>query len=330
MKFTLKIGGCLLPAFKHITVLLNELVDALNLQEGDTAIDCTAGGGGHTSLILDKVTSKGKVFACDRDIRAINNLKLRFSKQIEDQSITLLHTAFSNFDKLIPEGTPCHGICADLGVSSPQIDESERGFSFMQDGPLDMRMSPESLTPSAADIVATYSAQELEKIIKTLGEEPKARFVANAIVKQREIKPITSTIQLADIVAGSIHYKQKSKKHPATKTFQALRIYVNKELDEVRILLEKAFNKLAKGGRLAIITFHSLEDRIVKDFFKEKAGKKANNLIPRDIPLTAAELQSIQNIQGRIVKPFPTLPTQEEINANPRSRSAKLRVLEKL
>ncbi|NRA43559.1 MAG: 16S rRNA (cytosine(1402)-N(4))-methyltransferase RsmH [Oligoflexales bacterium] len=319
-----------MPTFKHTTVLLHELVDALNLKAGNTAVDCTAGGGGHTSLMLEKVASSGQVFACDRDLRAIENLNKRFETQIKSKELSLLHTRFSDFDKLIPKDIPCHGIGADLGVSSPQLDESDRGFSFMHDGPLDMRMSPESMDPSAADIVASYSSEELEKIIRTLGEEPKARFVANAIVKQRELSPITSTHQLANIVAGAIHYKQKSKKHPATKTFQALRIYVNKELEEVRTLLDRAFNRLEKGGRLAIITFHSLEDRLVKDFFKEKAGKKPNQAIPRDIPLTADELHALQNIEAKIIKPFPMLPKTEEINSNPRVRSAKLRVLEKL
>ncbi|MFK7823778.1 MAG: 16S rRNA (cytosine(1402)-N(4))-methyltransferase RsmH [Oligoflexales bacterium] len=319
-----------MPTFEHKTVLLNELVDALILKAGDTAVDCTAGGGGHTSLLLERVRPTGKVFACDRDLRAIESLQEKFYKQIVNNQLGLVHSPFSDFTKYIPQEVSIHGICADLGVSSPQLDESNRGFSFMRDGPLDMRMSPESQDPSAAEVIANYSSQDLEKIIRSLGEEPKARFVANAIVKQRENSPITTTIELANLVAKAIHYKKKSKKHPATKTFQALRIYVNKELEEIRILLEQAFACLSPGGRLAIISFHSLEDRIVKDFFKEKSGKKPGQSLPRDLPLTESELKSFQNIQARIIKPFPIIPKEEEISSNPRSRSAKLRVLEKL
>ena len=319
-----------LPTFNHKTVLLHELVDALMLKPGTIAIDCTAGGGGHTSLLLEHVDPLGKVFACDRDKQAIENMQERFKAEIADNRLTLLHTPFSEFSKHISKSITIQGICADLGVSSPQLDESQRGFSFMHDGPLDMRMSPESSEPSAADVVANYSAEELETIIRSLGEEPKAKFVANAIVKQRETKPITTTLELANLVAKAIHYKQKSKKHPATKTFQALRIYVNKELDEIKKLLEQAFMRLAPGGRLAIISFHSLEDRIVKDFFKEMAGKKQNQSIPRDLPLTTDQLATLQNIRARIIKPFPIIPKEEEIESNPRARSAKLRVLEKL
>lgn len=319
-----------MPTFKHNTVLLEELVDGLNLKPGDKAIDCTAGGGGHTNLMLERVSSLGEVFACDRDLTAIEYLKARFAGELQDGFLTLLHTPFSSFSNHIPENSFFQGIAADLGVSSPQLDESERGFSFMHDGPLDMRMSRESSNISAAEVVATYGASDLEQIIRKLGEEPKAKFVADAIVKQREKSPIKTTRQLAEIVAEAIHYKNRSKKHPATKTFQALRIYVNKELEEIQKLLEISFLRLKKGGRLAVISFHSLEDRIVKDFFKQKSGKGKSQPIPRDLPLTAAQLNSIQNIEARIIKPFPIIPSEEEININPRARSAKLRVLEKL
>lgn len=315
--------------FIHKTVLYDELLTALQIQPGSKVIDCTAGGGGHSQGMLQLVGAQGKVFALDRDTRAIQTLRQRFAAQLAHHSLELHHMPFSQIDSLAAQG-PFAGIAADLGVSSPQIDEAERGFSFQHDGPLDMRMDRENTLQSAADVIATYSAKELEGIFRRLGEEPKARFVANAIVKQRELSPITTTKQLADLVSRAIIYSQKSKKHPATKVFQALRIHVNSELAEIQTLLEKAFHLLAPGGRLAIISFHSLEDRIVKHFFQEKAGKNQKSQIPRGLPLTATQLQALQGVEARIIKPFPLVPSEEETRTNPRARSAKLRVLEKL
>ena len=312
--------------FSHITVLKDELVKGLALKPGALAVDCTAGGGGHTRLMLEQVGPSGHIYAIDRDQLAITTLTQRFEQELERGEISLLKGSFSEVISEIPDQVDA--IAADLGVSSPQLDLAERGFSFMKDGPLDMRMNPEQ-GPSAADIIRDYDQHELTTLFRKWGEEPKAKFIAQAIVKQRDITPITTTLQLAEIVKGAVHYKTKSHKHPATKVFQALRIAVNEELTEVESLLSKALTKLKPGGRLAIITFHSLEDRIVKQFFKQCSGSA--NQIPelRGLPLTEEQLSQYYKAEGKIIKPFPVNPTDEEIDRNPRSRSARLRVLEK-
>ena len=308
-----------------------ETVESLNLSSGDHVIDCTAGGGGHTALLLKKVFPDGHVSAFDRDHTAISSLEKKFQTDISENKLKLYHTNFSEIGHVFSHlETKIKGIIADLGVSSPQIDNSERGFSFMKDGPLDMRMSPESGGPTAADILATADQYLLEKIFRDYGEEPKSKFVAKAIIEYRKVQPIVSTLQFAKIVSDSIHYKKKSKKHPATKVFQALRIYVNNELDEINRFLSSAFDILAPGGRMSIITFHSLEDRIVKLFFKEKAGKVNKDPILNSLPLTHSELSKYIKVEAKIIKPFPATPSTSELATNPRSRSAKLRTLEKL
>lgn len=312
--------------FSHITVLKEELIAGLALKPGGLAVDCTAGGGGHTELMLDLVAPSGHVYAIDRDQLAISTLTQRFKDHLQRGEISLLKGSFSELISDIPDQVD--GIAADLGVSSPQLDLAERGFSFMKDGPLDMRMNPEQ-GPSAADIIRDYDQKELTDLFRKWGEEPKAKFIAQAIVKQRELSPITTTLRLAEIVKGAVHYKTKSQKHPATRVFQALRIAVNEELSEIESLLGKALQKLKPGGRLAIITFHSLEDRIVKQFFRKCSGSA--NQIPelRGLPLTEEQLSQYYKADAKIIRPFPVNPSDEEIDRNPRSRSAKLRVLEK-
>lgn len=318
--------------FAHITVLEHELVNQLSLQKGDLAIDCTAGGGGHTALLLKAVGPTGCVYAFDRDPLASSHLTKRFSKEIEEKNLILVPQPFS---KLVDVGMEhsiqgkIAGICADIGVSSPQLDLAERGFSFAKEGPLDMRMDQRQEL-SAAHVVNEFSEQQLSEIFFKWGEEPKSRFVAKAIVGYRASKKIESTLELAGIVKEAIHYKKQSKKHPATKIFQALRIYVNGELDELSTLCSDAFSMIKPSGRLGIITFHSLEDRIVKDKFKELGQGKA---LPRHLqraPLTQDQIDKLKNIKGRIIKPFPMIPKDEEQSFNPRSRSAKLRVIEKI
>ena len=289
-------------------------------------VDCTAGGGGHTALMSSKLISGGKIVAIDRDPQAVNHLVKRFSTEIDEGSIKVVNGRFSEIQSIISTETQKpNAIIADLGVSSPQLDQQDRGFSFSSDGPLDMRMDP-TQGQSAAELVNCLEEQELMRIIKTYGEEPKAKFVAKAIVEARGQTPIVTTKQLADIISTSIRYKEKSKKHPATKTFQAIRIQVNEELKEVEELMESAFDSLAPKGRLGIITFHSLEDRIVKKYFQ----KLSKVDVPRDIPLTHAQIQQSSNIRGKIIKPFPCNPSDNETSINPRARSAKLRVIEKL
>lgn len=320
-----------MSSFEHITVLQVELVESLNIKSGHHVVDCTAGGGGHTAGILERVGPKGKVLAFDRDEQAIIQLKNRFAREIESGQLELIRASFSSLAQHLETkgllGT-IHGICADIGVSSPQIDLGDRGFSFNKDGPLDMRMDQQQ-DLSAATVVNNYADSDLLRIFREFGEEPQAKPIVRAIVKQRAIKPLSSTLELADLVASTVRYKDRSRKHPATKIFQALRIEVNGELDELAALIETFPLALAPHGRGAIISFHSLEDRMIKQGFKHLAeGNKAN--IDRHLPLTAAQLSKLEARQFSLIKPFPILPSEAEQTSNPRSRSAKLRVIERL
>ncbi len=316
--------------FRHVSVLHNELVESLKLSPGQIAIDCTAGGGGHTDLMLKAVGSQGKVFAFDRDPNAIEVLTKRFSAELSSEKLILIQAPFGDLAKYLEIHNlfgRVGALAADIGVSSPQLDVAERGFSFAKDGPLDMRMDP-TQGLSAADIVNTYSDSELLKIFREYGEEPKAHFVVKAIIKQRLTKPFVTTYDLADLISASIHYKERSRKHPATKIFQALRIAVNDELGQLEALLAAIPKALAPRARCSIITFHSLEDRLVKTFFKSLAEGDSQQFDKR-LPLTAQQLEKLENRQFRIIKPFPLVPSDQEMNDNPRSRSAKLRVVER-
>jgi len=319
--------------FEHITVLKDELVQGLQLKPGDIAVDCTAGGGGHTAGLLEAVGAEGKVIAFDRDQMAVDHLQRRFTAEIACGRLRVEWARFSELGSTLKnlglEGKIA-GVAADIGVSSPQIDVADRGFSFSNDGPLDMRMNKSGTDQSAAEYLATASVQELTKVFRDYGEEPKAKFVAEAIVRTREQSPLTSTTQLAKLVDESIHYRERSRKHPATKIFQALRIVVNDELGELERLLNSGFECLKSGGRLGIISFHSLEDRLVKRRFLDLTGRREEAGLPREVPLTEEQVRVVRNAKGTIIKPFPLVPSDEEINKNPRSRSAKLRVIEKI
>ncbi|MFW7378283.1 MAG: 16S rRNA (cytosine(1402)-N(4))-methyltransferase RsmH [Oligoflexus sp.] len=317
------------PSSPHITVLKNELVEALNLKAGDIAVDCTAGYGGHTAELIRLVGPSGKVFAFDRDVNAIQFLRNRFSEEIRSGSLELIQAPFSSLSEYLINIGEVQGICADLGVSSPQLDEAERGFSLQYDGPLDMRMGPD-IKRSAADIVNHADKHELVSIFRQFGEEPKAPFIADAIIKRRATQAFTRTLDLADVISSAVYYKTKSRRHPATRSFQALRIAVNQELSEAETLCRKAFDLLKINGRLAIISFHSLEDRVVKQHFRRLAEPAPNLHKLRDIPFLPEHLAEAQSPYAKIIKPFPRLPSESEINDNPRSRSAKLRVLEKI
>lgn len=318
--------------FHHITVLEQELVNSLNLHEGNIAIDCTAGGGGHTQGLIRATSPGGQVIAMDRDPSAIAQIQYRFSKEVKDGSLRIEKTKFSDIHDIASKYNlvgKVNGICADIGVSSPQLDMGSRGFSFSHDGPLDMRMDPTS-SLTAYQVVNEYSESELTRIFKEFGEEPKAFFVARAIVEARKNRPIKSTHDLAKIAEDSIFYKTKSRTHPGTRIFQAIRIEVNNELDELKRLIEDAITVLAPGGRLGIISFHSLEDRIVKHLFKEAETTAFSRLNLKGIPMTENEIERLGGFaKGKIIKPFPVLPKESEQTENPRSRSAKLRVLEK-
>ena len=304
--------------FVHIPVLFNETIDALNIKPDGIYVDCTAGGGGHSAAVLERLTT-GRLIAIDRDPQAIDNLKKRFEN---DERVTIVHDNFVNINTLLAnlEIIGVDGVMADLGVSSHQLDTDKRGFSFHKNAPLDMRMSMEGV--SAADIVNTASAAELQRILYTYGEEKYAPSIARNIVKSRQIKPIETTFELVDIIKSSMPMKAMRDSHPARKTFQALRIEVNGELDKLSDALENMFSSLNPGGRLAVITFHSLEDRIVK--------KKFNSFCegctcPPEFPVCVCG----KTPRGKLV--FKSKgPSQEELENNFRAHSARLRAVEKI
>lgn len=304
--------------FKHIPVLFNETIDALNIRPDGTYVDCTAGGGGHCAAVAEKLTT-GRIIAIDQDPEAIENLQERFK---DNGRVTVVHDNFVNIEailgKLSIDGVD--GIMADLGVSSHQLDTDERGFSFHKDAPLDMRMSMEGM--SAADLVNTASQQELQRIIYTYGEEKFAPSIARNIVKAREIKPIETTFELVDIIKNSMPMKAKRDSHPARKTFQALRIEVNGELEKLDKALDSMFEVLNPSGRIAIITFHSLEDRMVK----KKFNKFCEGCVcPPEFPVCVCGRKP----RGRL--PFKSkAPTENEVGENFRAHSARLRAIEKI
>jgi 16S rRNA (cytosine1402-N4)-methyltransferase len=316
----------------HLSVLLNELVTGLNVSGNDIVIDCTVGAGGHTELILDKLGENGLVIGIDRDESALEIARRRLANHLKAGRLILERAPFSALHQLVEK----HGIagrvaaiCADIGVSSMHLDEAHRGFSFQEDGPLDMRMD-QSLERTAADIIAQEDEEYLTRLLREYGEEPKAKQIARRIVQTRVSSPIETTRQLADLVKAAASYPTKSRKHPATRTFQALRMAVNNELGELAALLDSALAALKPGGRLAIISFHSLEDRLVKQRFIASTGRHERENIPRDLPLRASSIDRLVQASAQIIKPFPVVPSDAEIATNPRARSAKMRVLMKL
>ncbi|MDB2447002.1 16S rRNA (cytosine(1402)-N(4))-methyltransferase RsmH [bacterium] len=317
-------------SFHHITVLLNETVEQTVVNKDGIYIDCTTGGGGHAELLLSKLGDSGKLIAFDQDPRAIKHLGEKFPDEIESGKLVLVTDKFSNIKAQVERLGYTHkvdGIYADLGVSSPQLDEAERGFSFMNDGPLDMRMDQVPGAFTAKEFVNTATMDELKRVFREYGEEPKAHFVADAIVKQREEKPFETTLELATTVKNAIFYSKKSKKHPATKVFQAIRIHINDEMGELERLLTDGFEVLRENGRFAIISFHSLEDRLIKQRFKTLAGRQKSSYVPKEFAILSSQTKEVY---ARLIKPFPIKPSDDEIEANPRSRSAKLRVCEKI
>jgi len=304
--------------FKHIPVLFNETIDALKVRPDGIYVDCTAGGGGHCAAVAERLTT-GRIIAIDQDPEAVANLQERFKN---NGRVTIVHDNFVNISSILEnlgiDGVD--GIMADLGVSSHQLDTDERGFSFHKDAPLDMRMSMEGM--SAADLVNTASQSELQKIIYTYGEEKFAPSIARNIVKAREKKPIETTFELVDIIKASMPMKAKRDGHPARKTFQALRIEVNGELEKLERALDDMFEALNPSGRIAIITFHSLEDRIVK----KKFNKFCEGCIcPPEFPVCVCGRKP----RGKL--PFKSkAPTENEVGENFRAHSARLRAIEKI
>ena len=307
--------------FKHVSVLLDECIEALAIKPNGIYIDATFGRGGHSSRILDALGANGRLIAFDRDPQAIEAAK-RFS---EDTRFQIIHSPFGDMSEAIADlglSGKIDGVLMDLGVSSPQLDDAERGFSFLRDGPLDMRMDT-SRGQSAADWLATADEQDIAQVIKEFGEEKFGKRIAHAIVNTREATPITRTAQLAAIIDEAVPVKDKFK-HPATRAFQGIRIYINAELEQLRVGLKAATEVLTKGGRLAVISFHSLEDRLVKRFIKEQSRGKS---VPHNLPITQAEIDADKVLKAisRAIK-----PSQQEIENNVRARSSVLRVAEKL
>lgn len=315
----------------HTTVLLEASVEALNLKDGDVAIDCTVGGGGHTEKMLAAVGKSGRVIGLDRDETALGLVRERLAQDAASGRLSLVKAPFSEVSAVVESLNlrgKVQGVLADIGVSSMHLDQAERGFSFMKDGPLDMRMD-QAAGKTAADLCAELSEAELTRIFRDYGEEPKAKQIARRIVETRGQAPLTRTGELAELVKRTVHYPGPSRKHPATKVFQALRLAVNDELGELEAMITGAFDALKPAGRLAVISFHSLEDRIVKTRFIDLTGRREKANVPRDLPFTAKEIDSLHQAKASVVKPFPLVPNDNEINRNPRARSAKLRVLEK-
>ena len=305
--------------FNHISVLLEESVEALDIKPDGIYVDCTAGGGGHSAEVLKKLGENGRMILFDRDPDAIETVTNRFK---DDKRVTIIHSNFSEIKKTLAElnVNGVDGIIADLGVSSHQLDTAERGFSFHYDAPLDMRMSQQGTT--AEDIVNSYSQRELFNVINKYGEEKFASSVASAIVRARDKKRIETTLELAEIVSNAIPAKFRRNGHPARKTFQAIRIEVNAELTVLENTLPDMFEALNKGGVLAIISFHSLEDRIVKDYFRTL---KEGCICPKDFPVCVCG-----RTPKALVKSSGVKATGKEVTENNRSRSAKLRTAKKL
>ena len=301
------------PTAPHVPVLVDEVVAALRLVPGDTMVDGTFGAGGYTRALLG--AGAGRVIGFDRDPDAIANGPTLVPDASEDGRLILIEERFSQMDRVLSERalSPIDGVVLDIGVSSMQLDQAERGFSFGNDGPLDMRMSQAGT--SAAEFLNEADEGEIARVIKEYGEEPRARSVARAIVAAR---PLTRTAELAAVVRKVLRYHPGMKSDPATRTFQAIRIHLNAELDELEAGLVAAERALRPGGRLAVVTFHSLEDRIVKRFMKERSGSTAAG--SRHRPLAAAgPVPSFDDIAK------PVSASDDELARNPRSRSARLR-----
>lgn len=310
--------------FNHVTVLLKETVDNLNIKSDGVYVDCTLGGAGHSEYLLSQLDEGGHLYAFDQDQIAIDNAKLKLKPYIEKGMVTFVKANFRYLEtELTALGVPqVDGILYDLGVSSPQLDEAERGFSYHQDAPLDMRMDQDA-DFTARELVNTYDYHELVKIFFRYGEEKFSKQVAREIERVREEHPIETTSELVEIIKSAIPAPARRKGgHPAKRIFQAIRIAVNDELAVVEESLEQAINMLAPGGRLSVITFHSLEDRIVKTIFKEYSQPKD---LPQGLPVVPDEFKPVLKLVNR----KPILPNETELAENNRARSSKLRVAEK-
>ena len=307
-------------AYEHTPVLLDEVINGLNVRSGGCYFDCTLGRGGHSLAIMQHLNQHGRLYALDKDPRAGANLPETLAS---DRRFHFSPGSFTQIGKLASElllKQKVDGILFDLGVSSPQLDDATRGFSFMKDGPLDMRMD-DSSGMTVAEWLNKAGEFEIARVLREYGEERYYRKIARAIINQRKIKNLQTTGELVELVKSVVPTIEKNR-HPATRTFQALRIRINNELDDLHDALDQVINILAAGGRLVVISFHSLEDRIVKRFIREQSR---GDDFPVDLPVKHSQLNPRLKIIGRAV-----YPSEEEIRNNPRSRSAVMRVAERL
>ena len=301
---------------EHTTVLLHEAIDALVTDPDGFYVDGTFGRGGHTAELLSRLSSKGRVLAIDKDPQAIEAGRQRFA---DDSRLTIVHGSFADMGEWV-EGRAITGVLVDLGVSSPQLDQAERGFSFMRDGPLDMRMDTSSGLSAAAWIASAPEA-DIAQVIKEYGEERFAKRMASAVVRERAVAPITRTVQLAKILSEA-HPAWERGRHPATKAFQAIRIFINRELDDLNALLKQVIDLLQVGGRLVVISFHSLEDRQVKRFIRDQ---ERGIQLPRNLPVRDVERGVMLKKIGKAV-----MPNDSEVDDNVSSRSAVMRIAERV
>jgi 16S rRNA (cytosine1402-N4)-methyltransferase len=306
--------------FEHVPVLFDEALKALNIMSSGVYVDGTFGRGGHSGAILQQLGRDGQLLAIDKDPQAVVHAGEAFGG---DDRFLIKHGSFAMLEQLAQQSGVAgkvDGILLDLGVSSPQLDDPERGFSFLRDGPLDMRMDTSS-GESAAEWLATAESREIAQVLKEFGDERFSKRIAQAIVNAREEEPITTTRRLATIIEQACPTKEREK-HPATRSFQAIRIYINEELEDLKRCLEQSLNVLAPLGRLVVVSFHSLEDRIVKRFIRDCAR---GDDYPADLPVTQEQLKPKLRAVGKAI-----YPSESEVESNPRARSAVLRVAERM
>lgn len=310
--------------FHHVTVMLYETIDMLDVKPDGIYVDATLGGAGHSEYLLSKLSEKGHLYAFDQDQNAIDNAQKRLAPYIEKGMVTFIKDNFRNLRVRLHEAgvQEIDGICYDLGVSSPQLDQRERGFSYKKDAPLDMRMNQEA-NLTAYEVVNHYDYHELVRIFFKYGEDKFSKQIARKIEQARQVKPIETTTELAEIIKSAKPAKELKKKgHPAKQIFQAIRIEVNDELGAADESIQQAMEMLALGGRISVITFHSLEDRLTKQLFKEASTVE----VPKGLPFIPDNLKPKMELVSR----KPILPSKEELEANNRSHSAKLRVARKI
>ena len=311
--------------FKHVTVLLNEAVENLKIKPDGVYVDCTLGGGGHTRKILSQLNENGRLFSFDQDQTAIEYNQKALDSQLQSGKLTLVKDNFRNIKKRLNElgVSKIDGAVYDLGVSSPQFDVAQRGFSYKLEAPLDMRMD-QSQSLTAKQIVNEWSFNDLVRIFSRYGEEKFAKSIARKIEKQRQLQPIQTTTELVEVIKAGIPARaRRTGGHPAKRVFQALRIAVNDELGALETSLEQVLEMLNIDGRVSVITFQSLEDRLVKSMFKEKTSLPD---LPQGLPVIPQGME----VDYRLVNRKPILPTKSEIETNHRAHSAKLRVIERI